>query len=430
MERTNSNNLFEIAKNFIPGGVNSPVRAFGSVDKAPIFVEKGEGAYLYDVDGNKYIDFISSWGPLIFGHSDSEMRSAFIEALDKGVTYGLPSAIEVEMAKEISDAYPACEMVRMVNSGTEATMSAIRTARGYTGKDKFIKFEGCYHGHSDCLLVKSGSGTLTYNAPTSLGVPKDVIKDTIVCEFNSIESVQNAIDENKGEIAAVIIEPVPGNMGVVPPTQKFMEDLRELTKKEGIILIFDEVITGFRLAYGGASETFNIKPDMVCFGKIIGGGLPVGAYGGRKDIMSIVSPLGGVYQAGTLSGNPLAMYLGLKTLRRLRDNKDIYTDLERKAKRLEEGFKKNISDLGLEITVNRYRSMISMFFTGGPIDSYKDVQRADNEMYGIYFREMLKRNILLAPAQFEAMFMNTVLTDEHLDYTIKSHKEALVEINS
>lgn len=430
MKREQSNHFFQKAKKVIPGGVNSPVRAFGSVDTAPIFVDRAEGAYIYDVDGNAYLDYVSSWGPLVFGHSDPQMKEEFKKALEKGITYGVPSTVEVEIAEIITQAYKGCEMVRMVNSGTEATMSAIRTARGYTGKNKFIKFEGCYHGHSDCLLVKSGSGTLTFNSSTSLGVPQEVVKDTLVCEFNSIESVQKVIDQNQGEIAAVIIEPVPGNMGVVKPQLEFMKQLREITAKENIILIFDEVITGFRLAYGGAGQIFDIQPDMVCFGKIIGGGLPVGAYGGRKDIMSLVSPLGGVYQAGTLSGNPLAMHMGIKTLERLRDNPDIYGQLEAKAMTLEKGFQRNMESLNIDFTISRYKSMMSLFFTDSTINSYTDVQKSDTNLYGKYFQGMLERNILIAPAQFEALFMNTVIEDKELEHTIQANKEVLAEIFS
>ena len=428
MNREKSIALFEKAKKYIPGGVNSPVRAFGSVDKSPIFVDRSDGAYIYDIDGNKYLDFISSWGPLIFGHNDPEMIETFKTSLEKGITYGVPSYIEVDMAEEIVNAYPSCEMVRMVNSGTEATMSAIRTARGYTGKDKLIKFEGCYHGHSDCLLVKSGSGTLTFNSPTSLGVPQDVIKDTLVCIFNDIESVKSTIEANKNQIAAIIIEGVPGNMGVVPPDPAFLKQLRELTKDEGILLILDEVITGFRIAYGGVSEVYGIEPDMVCFGKIIGGGLPVGAYGGKREIMQVVSPLGGVYQAGTLSGNPLAMHMGLKTLQRLRDNPSIYTELEGKAIKLEEGFNNNIAELGLNYTVTRVKSMISFFFAEGEIRNYQDVKRSNTEKYGEFFRFMLNKGILLPPAQFEGLFVNTVITDKEIEYTINCHKEALEHI--
>lgn len=427
MNRELSLSTFEYAKKIIPGGVNSPVRAFGSVDTFPIFVQKANGAYIYDVDGNKYLDYISSWGPLIFGHNDEDIKSEFIKAIENGITYGVPSYVEVEMAQMITDAYPACEMVRMVNSGTEATMSAIRVARGYTGKKKIIKFEGCYHGHSDSLLVKSGSGTLTFNTPTSLGVPDEFIKNTVVCRYNDINSVIDAIDD---DIAAVIIEPVAGNMGVVAPSENFMKELRKITRQKNIILIFDEVITGFRLSYGGASQIFNIEPDMVCFGKIIGGGLPVGAYGGHKDIMSMVSPLGKVYQAGTLSGNPLAMSIGIKTLQKLKDNPKVYEDLEQKAIKLEKAFKENMKILNLDFKINRFHSMMSLFFTQKEVNYYEDVQTSDVKLYAKYFKSMLEQNILIPPAQFEAIFFNTSMSDEDIKYTIKANYNALEMINA
>ncbi|TWH78646.1 glutamate-1-semialdehyde 2,1-aminomutase [Sedimentibacter saalensis] len=423
-----SKKLFEKAKEIIPGGVNSPVRAFGSVEMDPIFIKKAKGSYIYDVEDNKYIDYISSWGPMIFGHGDEELNNVAIEALKYGISYGVPSAVEVEMAEIITDAYKGCEMVRMVNSGTEATMSAIRTARGYTKKDKIIKFEGCYHGHSDCLLVKSGSGTLTYNVTTSLGVPQDFVKNTIVCEFNNIKSVKDAIEQNKNEIACVIIEPVPGNMGVVIPDMDFMNDLRNITEENNILLIFDEVITGFRLSYGGAAKVFNIVPDMVCFGKIIGGGLPVGAYGGKKEIMSVVSPLGAVYQAGTLSGNPLAMSIGIAALKKLRNNPQIYDGLEKKAIKLEEGFNKNIEKTGINAKVVRYKSMLTIFFTEKSVNSYADVMNSDTKMYAKYFKGMLDSGILLPPSQFEVMFMNQALSDEDIDFTIESNLKVLSSI--
>ncbi len=420
--------LYDKAKKIIPGGVNSPVRAFGSVNMEPVFIKKAKGSYLYDVDGNKYIDYISSWGPMIFGHCDDELNKVAAAALRNGLSYGVPSDVEVEMAELITSAYKGCEMVRMVNSGTEATMSAIRAARGFTGKDKIIKFEGCYHGHSDCLLVKSGSGTLTFNVPTSPGVPVDTVKHTLVCEYNSIDSVREAIEKNKGEIACVIIEPVPGNMGVVKPDMEFMHALRKITKENNIILIFDEVITGFRLAFGGASEIFDITPDMVCFGKIIGGGLPVGAYGGKREIMSVVSPVGSVYQAGTLSGNPLAMSMGIAVLNKLKSNKDIYDELEQKAAKLERGFNENIEKTKVKSVVSRFKSMISIFFTDRDIKYYSDVMTSDTSMYAKYFQGMLKRGILLPPAQYEVMFMNASLTDENIEYTIQSNLESLTEI--
>lgn len=425
MKHETSNLLFNKASKLTPGGVNSPVRAFKSVGINPIFVKKAQGSYIYDVDDNKYIDYISSWGPLIFGHSDEQIKAEFIKAIDNGITYGLPSYIEVEMAQLITEAYKACEMIRMVNSGTEATMSAIRVARGYTSKNKIIKFEGCYHGHSDCLLVKSGSGLVTFNSPTSLGVPSEFIKDTIICRYNDINSVKSAIEQNYNEIAAVIIEPVAANMGVVAPSENFIKELRQITKKENIILIFDEVITGFRVSYAGASEIFNIEPDMVCFGKIIGGGLPIGAYGGKKEIMSIVSPVGGVYQAGTLSGNPLSMSIGIKTLKILRDNKNIYKNLENKAIKLEQGFKENMQKLNLNFSINRFCSMMSLFFTDKAVNYYEDVMTSDTNLYAKYFKSMLKQGIIIAPAQFEAIFLNISLTDEDIDYTIKSNYNAL-----
>lgn len=425
MNREKSLEAYNKCKELIPGGVNSPVRAFHSVDTFPIIVEKTNGQYIYDIDGNRYIDYICSWGPMILGHNDEDIKKEMIKAIENGVTYGVPSYVELEMAQMITDAYPACEMVRMVSSGTEATMSAIRVARGFTGKNKIIKFEGCYHGHSDSLLVKSGSGTLTFNTPTSLGVLPSFVENTIVCTYNDIESVKNAISENKNEIACVIIEPVAGNMGVVAPDIDFMRELREITKKENIILIFDEVITGFRLAYGGASEVLNIQPDMVCFGKIIGGGIPVGAYGGHKDIMSIVSPLGSVYQAGTLSGNPLAMSVGLKTLQKLQQNPSIYKELEEKATKLEQGFRQNMQKLGLNYTINRFLSMMCLFFTNQEVQTYKDVETSDTTLYAKYFKSMLEQNILLAPAQFEAIFFSTSLTDEDIQNTIKANYIAL-----
>lgn len=425
MNRERSKKLFEEAKKYIPGGVNSPVRAFGSVGLEPVFVDRGEGSRVFDVDGNEYIDYICSWGPMIFGHSKAELLEGIEDIFKKSTSFGMPTAIEVEMAKIISEAYSAAQLVRMVNSGTEATMSALRVARGYTNRNKFIKFEGCYHGHSDSLLVKTGSGALTFGVPTSPGVTKGTTQDTIVCTYNDIESVKKAFKENDGEIAAVIIEVVSGNMGVVPPKIEFLNELRRITEEEGTVLIFDEVITGFRIAYGGASEVFGIEPDMVCFGKIIGGGLPVGAYAGKREIMDCVSPVGPVYQAGTLSGNPLAMHMGLKTLNMLREDKSVYDRLEAKAKFLEDGFNKIIEELQIEATVNRAKSMVCLFLTKGPVDSYDAVMKSNTEAYGIYFKEMLNRGIFLPPAQFEALFMSDALTQEDLEYTLKSAKEAL-----
>ncbi len=425
---TKSKELFERAKKVITGGVNSPVRAFGSVGSEPIFIDRGHGARVVDVDGNEYIDFICSWGPLIFGHSNEELVSGIEEVVMKGTSFGVPTEIEVTMAELITEAIPSMDMVRMVNSGTEATMSAIRLARAYTKKNKFIKFEGCYHGHSDSLLVKSGSGTLTFSVPTSLGVPDEVIKDTLVARYNDLDSVRSLYEEHKGEIAAIILEPVAGNMGVVAPTEEFMKGLRDITNETDSLLIYDEVITGFRVAYGGAQELFGITPDITCFGKIIGGGLPVGAYGGRREIMELISPLGGVYQAGTLSGNPLAMYMGYKTLTKLRDNKEVYTDMENKAIYMEEAINKIIDKLDAPLTLTRFKGMLCLFFLKGQILSYDDVRGADTEKYGIFFRRMLEEGVLLPPAQFEGLFLSSSHTMADIDFAIEKMDKVLSEI--
>ncbi|MDO5048231.1 MAG: glutamate-1-semialdehyde 2,1-aminomutase [Anaerococcus sp.] len=417
--------LFDQAKKYLPGGVNSPVRAFGSVNREPIFAKYGKGAYVFDEDGNKYIDFINSWGPLILGHGREDLIAKAETYLKEGLTFGLPTRIEVEMAKFLTEAI-GTDMVRMVNSGTEATMSAIRLARGFTGKDKIIKFEGCYHGHSDGLLVKSGSGTLTFNVQTSKGVPKDVTKDTLVCRYNDIENVRETIEKYKGEIATVIIEPVAGNMGVVSPSLDFMKELRALTEKENILLIFDEVITGFRCMFGSVKKAFGIEPDLYCFGKIIGGGLPVGAFAGKREIMEHLTPLGEVYQAGTLSGNPLAMKMGLDVLRILRDNPSIYDKLYHHADLLEEGFNDNIKAVDLPAFTTRFKSMVCLFFGDfDQIKSYDDVKKADTKAYERYFTYMLKENILLPPAQFEAMFLSDAQDESLINYTIEKNKEAL-----
>lgn len=417
--------IYEEATKYIPGGVNSPVRAFKSVGLDPVFIDRAEGCKIYDVDGNEYIDYICSWGPLMLGHSPKEIVDGIEEVVKKGTSYGVPTAIEVDMAKLIVEAYPAIDQVRMVNSGTEATMSALRVARAYTGRNKILKFEGCYHGHSDALLVKSGSGTITYGVPTSPGVPEDVVKDTLVTRYNDIEATKAIFEEHGHEIAAVILETVAGNMGVVPGKKEFIQFLRDVTKEYKTVLIFDEVITGFRLAYNSSVGYYGIEPDMACFGKIIGAGLPVGAYGGKKEIMDMVSPVGPVYQAGTLSGNPLAMYMGKKNLEILRDRPEIYSELERKAKRLEEGLRANVEKLGLNYTVNRAGSLVCLFFAEGPINNYDDVTKCNVEMFNKYFEELLNRGILLAPTQFEAMFLSNAHTDEIIDETIKASYEAL-----
>lgn len=423
-----SKEIYEEGLKYIPGGVNSPVRAFKSVDTGPVFIKKGYGNRIEDEDGNVYIDYIGSWGPAILGHSNKELMEGIEDIINDGLSFGLPTKVEVDMAKLIVESYPAIDMVRMVNSGTEATMSAIRMARGFTGKNKIVKFEGCYHGHSDSLLVKSGSGTITYGVPTSLGVPEEIVKNTIVCRYNDLEDIRKTFEEYGEDIAAIIVEPVAGNMGLVPGTKEFLSGLREITKEHSSLLIFDEVITGFRIAYGGASEVYGINPDIACFGKIIGGGFPVGAYGAKKEIMEIVSPLGGVYQAGTLSGNPLAMHMGYKNIKLLKDNKDIYEKMESMAIKLEEGIAENIKKTGVKANIVRFKNMLTLFFGEGPFKNYDDVQQCSTDMYAKYFREMLNRGIMLPPAQFECMFLSAAFSQEDLDYTIKSNYEALKSI--
>lgn len=425
MNHTKSSKIYEEAVKYIPGGVNSPVRAFKSVGIDPIFIDKAHGCRITDVDGNEYIDYICSWGPLILGHSNEKITEGITEAIARGTSYGVPTQIEVEMAKLIVDSYKGIDKVRMVNSGTEATMSALRVARGYTGRNKILKFEGCYHGHSDALLVKSGSGTITYGVPTSPGVPEDVVKDTLVARYNDIEGVKKIFEENPETIAAVIVEPIGGNMGVVPAEKSFLEALRSLTSKYGSVLIFDEVITGFRIAYGSAREYFDIEPDMVCFGKIIGGGLPVGAYAGKEAIMNKVSPVGPVYQAGTLSGNPLAMHMGKNQLEYLRDHPQVYKELEEKALYLEQGIKKNLEELGLNYTVNRAGSLVCLFFTETKVTNFEEAMTCDIEAFNRYFKALLEEGILIGPAQYEALFLSTAHTKEDIDRTIQSMYKAL-----
>ncbi len=428
MNTENSNRLFEEAKKFIPGGVNSPVRAFKSVGGNPVFVNRGDGSRFWDVDDNEYIDYIGSWGPHLFGHNPSFIKNALAEALKNGTSFGAPTELEVEIAKLITGLVPSVEMVRMVNSGTEATMSAIRAARGFTGKEKFIKFEGCYHGHADYFLIKAGSGALTLGVPTSPGVTKGNAADTLLADYNNIESVKNLIVKNRNEIAAIIVEPIAGNMGVVKAKDKFIKELRTICDEERIVLIFDEVMTGFRVAAGGAQEVLGIKPDLSTFGKIIGGGLPVGAFGGKKEIMEKIAPSGPVYQAGTLSGNPLAMAAGYAALKHIKDNPVIYKDLDEKSEYLEKGFKENLKSVGKSYAMNRVGSMMCMFFNEEPVDDFKTAVNSDTALYGKYFHEMLNRGIYLAPAQFEALFVSTAHSKEDLDKTINAHLEALSSI--
>lgn len=420
-----SKNLFEEAQKFIPGGVNSPVRAFKSVGGDPLFITKGFGSKMIDADGNEYIDYIGSWGPHLFGHNPSFIKEALLKQIENGVSFGTPTEIEIRMAEIITELVPSVEMVRMVNSGTEATMSAIRAARGYTGNEKFIKFEGCYHGHADYFLIKAGSGALTLGVPTSPGVTKGNAADTLMADFNDINSVKKLITENRNEIAAIILEPIAGNMGVIPATKEFLTELREICNNEGIILIFDEVMTGFRVARGGAQEVLGIKPDLTTFGKIIGGGLPVGAFGGKKEIMEKIAPVGPIYQAGTLSGNPLAMAAGYAALNEIKNNENLYKTLEEKSSYLEDGMKENLKKLGKNFYLTRVGSMSCMFFTEDEVTDFTSAVKSDAKLYGRYFNEMLKQGVYLAPAQFEAMFISTAHTKEDLNQTIEAHYKSL-----
>jgi glutamate-1-semialdehyde 2,1-aminomutase len=428
MNTSKSERLFEEAKKFIPGGVNSPVRAFKSVGGTPRFISSGSGSKIYDVDGNEYIDYIGSWGPHLFGHNPAFIKDALNKAIENGTSFGAPTEIEVKLAKLITELVPSVEMIRMVNSGTEATMSAVRAARGYTNKEKIIKFEGCYHGHGDFFLIKAGSGALTFGVPTSPGVTKGNAADTLVADFNNIESVKNLITKNKNEIAAIIIEAVVGNMGTVRANELFIKELRKICTAENIVLIFDEVMTGFRLAKGGAQEILGVKPDLSTFGKIIGGGLPVGAYGGKKEIMEMVSPSGPVYQAGTLSGNPLAMNAGYAALKHIQDNPDVFKLLEDKSSYLEHGIKDSLESLDKKFQFNRVGSMMTLFFTEEPVSDFNSAVKSDTKLYGKYFHEMLNRGIYLPPAQYEAFFVSLSHSTEDLDKTIKAFYESLKAI--
>ncbi len=423
---TRSAELFEKAKKFIPGGVNSPVRAFKSVGGNPIYMAKGSGAYMTDVDGNTYLDYVGSWGPFILGSMHPRITAALEYTLKNiGTSFGTPIEMEIEIAELLCKIVPSLEMVRMVNSGTEATMSAVRLARGYTGRDKIIKFEGCYHGHGDSFLIKAGSGALTLGAPDSPGVTKGTAMDTLNAKYNDIESVKLLVNENKDKVAAIIIEPVAGNTGVIPPQPGFLAALRALCDQEGIVLIFDEVMCGFRVALGGAQSLYGVTPDLTTMGKIIGGGLPVGAFGGKREIMERVAPLGDVYQAGTLSGNPLALTAGLETLKILIEENP-YPELERKSAILEAGFSDNMKKLGLNYVQNRVGSMSCLFFTETPVINFDTAITADVKKHGKYFHSMLDQGIYLAPSQFEAMFTSFVHTDADLEKTIEANYNALV----
>lgn len=424
---TRSQQLYREAQEYIPGGVNSPVRAFKSVGDNPLFIKKGRGSKVFDVDGNEYIDYVCSWGPLILGHKHPRVVEGILESLEFGTSFGAPTELETEMAKLICSAFPAMDMVRMVNSGTEATMSALRLARAYTKRDKILKFEGCYHGHSDPLLIKAGSGALTLGVPSSPGVPKDIAGGTITASFNDLEEVKEIFAQVGEEIAAVILEPVTGNMGVVLPQEGFLEGLREITKKHETLLVFDEVMTGFRVAWGGVQNLYNIEPDLTCLGKIIGGGLPVGAYGGKRAIMELIAPKGPVYQAGTLSGNPLAMGAGLATLREL-EKPGAYETLEEKSALLAAGLQGAVRQAGAEVTLNRLGSMVSCFFTRGPVVDYKSAASSDSDRFKNYFQAMLAKGIYLAPSQFEASFVSLAHSKEDIARTVEASQESLKEI--
>lgn len=420
-----SETLFHKAEEYIPGGVNSPVRAFGSVGETPRFIASAKGAYMTDVDGETYLDFVGSWGPMILGHNHPKVLSDVLEACREGLSFGAATEREVEMAELICDIIPSIEMVRMVNSGTEAVMSAIRAARGFTGRRKIIKFAGCYHGHSDAMLVKAGSGVMTAGIPDSAGVPAGCTEDTLTAVYNDLDSVQAIFDEFPNEIAAVIVEPVAANMGVVPPKEGFLEGLRSLCTEKGSLLIFDEVITGFRLSLRGAQGYFHIKPDLTTFGKIIGGGMPVGAYGGRKDVMKLIAPSGPVYQAGTLSGNPVAMAAGLAQLKLLLETPDFYEKLNHKADIFFEGMQEAVRKAGKPWVVNHVGSLGSIFFTEQPVTNYAEAKAADTERFGEYFSYMIQKGIYLAPSQFEAMFLSSAMTEEELSGTLEIFKEYL-----
>lgn len=427
MDFSKSQQLYQEAVELIPGGVNSPVRAFKAVGDFPVFIEKGEGSKLYDVDGNEYVDYICSWGPLLLGHQPASVTAAVQEALLKGSTYGAPTALEVEIAKLIVDAVPSVEMVRMVNSGTEATMSAIRLARGYTKRNKLVKFEGCYHGHADHLLIKAGSGALTFGVPSSPGVPESIASETLTATYNDLESVKNLFAQYPDQIAAVIVEPVAGNMGLVPPAEGFLAGLREITKEHGALLIFDEVISGFRASYGGAQKVYDIMPDLTCLGKIIGGGLPVGAYGGRKEIMEQVAPVGPVYQAGTLSGNPVAMAAGIATLKELAQP-GVYEAVEAKAKALAAGLQAAADEAGVKVAINQSASLLTVFFTAEKVDSYAAAMKSDTSKFKVFFQSMLNQGIYLPPSQFECWFVSLAHNDADLAKTIAAAKQAFAAV--
>ena len=418
MNTTRSHELFERAKTVMPGGVNSPVRAYGSVGMDPLYIDRAKGNRIWDTDGNEYIDFVGSWGPMILGHADDDVLAAIGGSMAKGLSFGACAELEVELAELIVENIPHVESIRMVNSGTEATMSALRIARGYTGRNKIIKFEGCYHGHSDGLLVKAGSGAMTFGNPDSAGVTKGAAEDTLVASYNDLDSVRALFKNNPGEIACIIVEPVAANMGVVLPEEGFLEGLRSICDEEGALLIIDEVITGFRLAFGGACQLLGIEPDLVTYGKIIGGGMPVGAYGGKKKIMETVSPTGPVYQAGTLSGNPIAMTAGLVTLKKLMADPGIYEHLNEMGSRLAEGLREVTGN-----TVNQIGSLVGMYLTDKPVRSYAEAAKAHTEKFAPMFKALLEEGVYIAPSPFESMFISAPFTEEDIDRVIDAYRK-------
>lgn len=430
MRYERSSALFKEAQRVIPGGVNSPVRAFKSVGGTPVFFKEAKGAHLRDEDDNQYVDFINSWGPMILGHAHEPVVNAVLEKVKKGTSFGAPTELETAIAELIVDMVPGIDMVRMVNSGTEACMSAIRLARGYTKRDKFIKFAGCYHGHSDAFLIKAGSGAVTFGAPDSQGVTKGTAKDTLLAEYNNIDSVKQLIAENKDEIAAVIIEPVAGNMGCIPPKQGFLEELRAITIEAGICLIFDEVMTGFRLARGGAQELLGIEADIVTFGKVIGGGMPVGAFAARKEIMSCVAPLGGVYQAGTLSGNPVAMAAGYALLKEINETPDLFEELAEKTKKLADGIHNALNEQGIVHQINRLGSMMSVHFCDEAVSDFDSAMAGNNARFKAFFHGLLDRGVYLPPSAFESWFICNALSEEDIAKTVKAASEVALELKN
>lgn len=417
---------FQEAVQLMPGGVNSPVRAFKAVDMNPIFMESGKGSKIYDIDGNEYIDYVLSWGPLILGHANRQVVEALKKVVESGTSFGAPTLIENKLAELVKERVPSIEIIRMVNSGTEATMSALRLARGYTGRSKILKFEGCYHGHGDSLLIKAGSGVATLGLPDSPGVPEGIAKNTITVPYNDLDGVKTAFEKFGEDIAAIIVEPIAGNMGVVPPLPGFLEGLREMTEQYGALLIFDEVMTGFRADYHCAQGYFNIQPDLTCLGKVIGGGLPVGAYGGKAEIMEIVAPSGPVYQAGTLSGNPLAMTAGYETLKQLKP--EHYDEFKRKGDMLEAGYRQAAETYGIPLTVNRAGSMIGVFFTNEQVMNYDTAKTSNLDYFATYYREMALQGVFLPPSQFEGLFISTVHSDEDIEKTIQAAENAFRKI--